>query len=949
MTSRLLLTASFVAIVSLGFGQTGSIKGRVTDGVTGEGIVAASLYVMPSGETTQALGAVADMEGNFAIHKVKAGKHKVVVSFVSYKSDTLEVDVYPDQTTMVNPVLVEESQQLSEIVVSGTRVTNTDFAVITEIKKNDLIAVGISAQQIKLSQDRDAAQIIRRLPGVTIVGNRFVNVRGLSERYSTVMLNGVIAPSSEVDSKAFAFDLIPSSLIDRMMVYKSGAAELPGEFAGAIIGIHTKSIVEENSLSISLTGGVRAGTTFKSVTSYKGSSTDWLGYDDGLRQLPAEFPNENLRIYESSPSNENNNKLIAATKSLPNTWSTTPHNVTPDLRFNLDFSHAWLIGTKKITNITSLSYSKVNQNINSNLNYYEAFDETTQKSNVRYNFYDKRYGEQSRVGAISNFTFEISPVHKIEFRNFFNQQGVKQTTTRTGVEVMQNADVNNLAMNYTSRGIYSGQLQGTHSLSDHFKVTWIGGYSQTKADQPDYRRIRSQRPAGTDDPFMVVIPPGASLLDAGRFYSDLIEKVYTASLNMEWKFNPQVEEDRQSKIMVGGYVEDKNRDFTARWMSYKWINSNVIDLELLKKPFDEIFVDENLGTKFILTEGTNEGPSLYDEYRGKSQLYAGYVSAAIPFADHFRLVGGFRLEDFRQQIDVSSFGTVIPNLVNNKTVNPLPFVNLSYNITEKMLLRAAYSHTVNRPVFREIAPFQFYDFDRTADILGNPTLKTADIHNVDLKWEFYPTKNENITVGAFYKKFKNPIELFFEGNQNIAYTYEQAEGATSLGVEAEVRKSLSGLTSVSFINNLSLIFNAALIKSEIIVPNGPEFETQIKNRALQGQSPYVINAGLTYQNLETGIQASLMYNVYGQRIYAVGDLLNNRTQYEMPKNLLDFTLSKQLGSKLELKLGIQDILNQAYRIYQDANQNEKIDAVDEPITNFKTGQYFSLGAALRIY
>ena len=240
MFRRLLLSLSLLTLAVCALAQSGTIKGNVKDAVSGEAIIGANVLVMGTAQ-----GAQADIEGNFEIPKVKAGTYSLVVSFISYKTDTLkDITVYPDQTTMVNATIMEEGQELNEVVITGAKVTNTDVSVITEIRKSDLVAVGISAQQISLSQDRDAAQIVKRIPGVTIINNRFINVRGLSERYSTVMLNGVIAPSSEVDSKAFAFDLIPSSMIDRMLVYKSGSAELSGEFAGAVVKIEPKIVVD---------------------------------------------------------------------------------------------------------------------------------------------------------------------------------------------------------------------------------------------------------------------------------------------------------------------------------------------------------------------------------------------------------------------------------------------------------------------------------------------------------------------------------------------------------------------------------------------------------------------------------------------------------------------------------------------------------------------------------
>jgi len=932
----LLITSFSIA----SFAQVGTIKGTLVDEKTLEGIIGANVVLEG---TTQ--GASTDVNGNFVITKVKAGKYNLVATYVSYVTKTLpNVEVYPDQTTAIYSSLKEDVQELESVIVTGKRQTDTDISVITELKKSDLVAVGISSQQIKMSQDRDAAQVIRRVPGVTIVGNRFVNVRGLSERYSTVLLNGVIAPSTEVDSKAFSFDLIPSNMLDRMLVYKSGAADLPGEFAGADINIFTKNVVEENSATLSVSGSFRANTTGQDVQlSQEKGSKDWLGRDDGTRALPASFPSQNLRIFSQNPTDQNIATLSDATKLLPNTWGTRNLMATPDMRVNFDVAHVFHLGKRKLENITSLSYAVTNQRLELTQNYYDIFVPADQKSIPRYQYKDVRFTQTNRMGAISNFTFEFNPSHRIEFRNFYNQQGQNQSTLRTGTDDAQGYDVNNQSFNYNGRSIYSGQLSGKHSLSDAVNFNWIFGLNNTNADQPDYRRIRSQRSMGTNDPFAIIIPPGASSFDAGRFYSKLNERTYSAVGNVEIKLNPSVTDDnKQIKLITGYYLEKKDRTFDARWMSYKWLNPSVIDNSLLLSPFNQIFEPQNLGTKFILEEGTNEGPDLYDRYEGHNQLMAGYAGIVTPLADKFRLSTGLRVEHNVQQIDVFDASGKMKQVTNSPVTVPMPFFNLSYNVNEKMLLRIAYSKTVNRPVFRELAPFNYYDFDRNADVFGNQNLKTARIDNVDLRWELYPSKAENIAFGVFYKNFKDPIEQYLSPGSNLRYGFINADNATSYGVEAELRKSLEELTS-SFLNKFSFVFNGSLIKSTIQLP--ASLDNLDKNRAMQGQSPYVVNASAYYNDVARGLQVSVQYNVFGKRIFAVGDKDSNPNQYEMPRNQIDFTISKQITNRLEMKFGVQDILNQKYRLVQDSNRDKKITSVDESIQTYRWGQYATLGAS----
>ncbi len=340
-------------------------------------------------------------------------------------------------------------------------------------------------------------------------------------------------------------------------------------------------------MNLSITGGYRGNTTFSDFLADKKSSGDLFGFGASGRELPSSFPTDKLH---SANNDAEENKLASVTKSVPtNRWKPVNNTAAPDLRVGFDLTRVFSLGSVKVNNVTSISYSRTNQHMSSVQRYYEAFNESTQESSPRNEFFDERYNQTTRLGAISNFTFEINPSHKIEFRNFYNQQGFSQTITRTGRILVTGWDVNNIAINYQSRGIYSGQLQGTHSLSERIKWTWIGAYGETNADQPDYRRASSQRPTGTTEPFSVNIPPSATTQDAGRFFSKLNEKVYTGTTNVEIKLNPdETEESKQAKINVGGYYEDKTRDFDARWMSYTWRRGQT-DIALQNNPFDVIF------------------------------------------------------------------------------------------------------------------------------------------------------------------------------------------------------------------------------------------------------------------------------------------------------------------------------------------------------------------------
>ena len=264
------------------------------------------------------------------------------------------------------------------------------------------------------------------------------------------------------------------------------------------------------------------------------------------------------------------------------------------------------------------------------------------------------------------------------------------------------------------------------------------------------------------------------------------------------------------------------------------------------------------------------------------------------------------------------------------------------------MLRFGSSISVNRPEFREIAPFTYFDFQLNSEIKGNTELISGTIYNTDLRYEFYPNPTETVSFGAFYKYFKNPIETITQSvSGNPSYTFANADYSNSIGIETEIRKSFLDLSENKFIQNLSFVMNASLIKSKVSLEGlGEKVEGQDKNRAMMGQSPYIINSGLYYQDDVNNLQVSLLYNVIGKRIFVVGDY-RNPTVYEMPRHAIDLTITKSIGSRLEIKGGIQDILNQKFRFIQDTNRDGNITSADENIANYKRGSYTSLGMSYK--
>lgn len=913
------------------FAQQGTITGTllvVENGVTQPQPFA---NVVVKGTAT---GVGTDINGRFSL-VVAPGTHLIVASMVGHTNVEREVIVSGGSTVNVELLFDDDGQQMDAVQVVKERRLYTEVAVMQAVRNSEQVANAIGREQIAKGQDRTAADVVKRVPGITIIGERFVMVRGLADRYNTVLLNGVSAPSMEPDRNAFSFDLLPSGALDRMMVYKTGAPELPGEFAGGVIELSTMGVPRKNEVKVSYGLGIRNGTTFHDIQQDQTGKTDFIGFDDGSRQLPSNFPAHLNTV-------TNADQLTSLGQELPNTWTTSTRNASPDQRFGLMIARRLgkEVAKNHYGNVTAVDLSSTSASYTSQNYNYNSYDPGTQLSDTIYHYTDNENIRTSRLTMMHNWSALIGSSTKLEFRNLFNQVGENRTTARTGQNLEEGFDVRNFAFKYSQRTIYSGQLQGSHDLNrDRSHVVWTLGYGRAMGKEPDYRRVRTVRNIGASDaPFQVVIAPTASTLDAGRFYSDLDESSWTAKLGSSQDLGKE-DATFNAVLRAGALADRKDRDFSARWMSFRKANSGQFDNSLSSIPLEDIFVDANINgtTGFKLEEGTN--PS--DSYSASNTLIAGYAGTTLKWMKLFVLSGGVRVEHNRQELNGATYGGQKVR-VDNPITSVLPSVNASWNITERSLVRVAWSNTVNRPEFRELAPFSFYDFSTNNVLYGNPDLTTATIGNLDARWEMYPSLGEVISVGVFRKSFTDPIEMFFVpgagsgGTRN--FTFKNAESAESIGAEVELRRSLNGLFKTSVLSRVGVLLNGTLIKSSVTL--GSQAVGQDNERPMMGQSPYVVNAGLFYADSASNFQCNIVYNTFGKRLYAVGSF-GTPDIYEMPNGALDVTLGKDLGKHFNLKVGIQNILNTRTLLQQDSNSDGKVGGADEEIMSFRRGAYFS--------
>ena len=903
MTKRLfaavmLLVATSVAVVAA------NIKGKVVDRQTGEALIGATVMVGDNGCAT-------DVNGEFELKGLKQGNLSIIIKYVGYKTLTLKASATDSPNAEPLTIEMESDQQvLGEVKVTGMARKNTDTAMIEAAKLSDQVVSNISAQEIRRTQDNNAGEVIRRVPGVSLIEDKFVMVRGLSQRYNNVWINGGAVPSSEADSRAFSFDIIPSSQIDNLVIVKSPSAEYPSDFTGGFIQINTKDIPSQNTFSVSVGGNWNDATDFKDFR-YANLSSDYI--KDGAVNILGSGLNNDWRVKSKKPIG--------------------------DLKLGADWSRRWTLGESKLGMVGAVNYTNETRSFTDmQNNLFGVYDSANDRSNYLRRSTDNQYNNNSRLGAMLNLALlSKSGNNKYELKNIFNRLVNERYTDRTGIDAQSNNEIG-AEYYYRSRITYNTQLTGKHTFTDDH-LEWSASYSYANRRMPDRKRytINDQN----DDVIQLT-----SSNDINREFTKLDEHIMSANINEKHDFHFG---SFEPSLKIGAYGEYRTREYKTRQFLYTWDPQN----NDLPDGFRRMDMTELLSNEqYLGGNGLNilEDLVMRNNYKGHNTLGAGYLAASIPVGK-LNVYAGVRYEFNQMELITNSRDDVeSPKSKFYRNRDFFPSVNTVYKFDDKHQVRLAYGKSVNRPEFREVSPSVYYDFDLASNVQGKVDLKSCYIHNVDLRYEFYPSRGEQITIAGFYKHFDNPIEWTYTvaGGTDLVYSYENAESADNFGVELDIRKDLSFIG----LRNFSLSFNGTLIHSRVNFPAGSRYE----NRPMQGQSPYLVNTGLFYKNDKQQLSISLLYNRIGKRIIGVGrsegstgseDNARVPDSYEMPRDVFDFTISKKFGSHWEIKANIRDILAQkvSYKQFAEAkNPDGSTREVVQITRQYKPGRNIGITA-----
>lgn len=910
------------------------IKGVVIDQKSKETLIGAVVTV--DGTNVKA---ITNIDGNFQIDGLdKEKKYTLYINYVGYKTQKIDGVQAKDADQVI--ALQPDEQQLKEVTVTAVERRNTDAAMIQVAKNSPVIVSTVSAQEISRTQDTNAGEVIRRVPGVSLIDDKFVMVRGLSQRYNNVWVNGGAVPSSEADSRAFSFDIIPSSQIDNLTIVKSPTAEYPADYSGGFIIVNTKEIPAENSFNIAVGGNWNTSSAFQNFSYSKGSGTDFLGFDNGLRSL-------NGGIHAAlNPQLDANGKPVGdyATSLLGNgfnnDWLIKNKKPLGDLKLAASLNQRWMLGGRTLGMLAALNYTneyRTYENMENNL--YGIYDAANDKPNYLRHSVDDQYNNNVRLGAMLNFTFlSKDGNHKYQLKNIFNQLATSRYTWRDGVSAQSNLE-RSAEYYYRSRTTYNGQLTGKHTFTSD-ALDWSIGYAYANRHLPDRRRYL------IDDALESGVYALSTGNDISREWTQLDEHILSLGVNDKHHFKfGNFEPDLQ----VGAYGEYRTREYQTRNFIYNWnVSDNNMPSDFRHSDIPTLLSSEaNMGyDKLYLLEEKQ----MRNNYRGHNTLGAGYLALSLPFGK-LGIHAGVRFEhNDMELISNSRDYEKSESSRHYKTDDVFPSLNTTYKINDQHQVRLSYGRSINRPEFREVSSSVYYDFDLASNVQGNTELKNCYVDNLDLRYEWYPSRGELISLAVFYKHFDSPIEWTYTvaGGTDLIYSYKNAKSANNYGVELDIRKNLGFIGLKDF----SWSFNGALIKSKVQFEKGAKEE----DRPMQGQSPYLINTGIFYKNEPLKMDIALLYNRIGKRIIGVGrsegstgDDSNSRVphSYEMPRNTIDFSLAKKFGEHLELKLNVRDLLAEkiyykqfADVTYSDGSKKE----VEEIARCYKPGRNIGLQA-----
>ncbi|RKX20767.1 MAG: hypothetical protein DRP35_05520 [Candidatus Zixiibacteriota bacterium] len=902
-----LISFFFLLTISVaGVSQKAQIQGKVTDAKTGDPIPGANIFL--EGTT---IGGITDFDGNYIIANILPGVYTVSCSFISYKSGKKgNIALKASETKTIDFRLSEATISLKTVKITTKKSERTENAMVAMQKKSATVINGISAEQISKIGSGNAAEVLKKVTGVTVQNGKYVYVRGLSDRYTKTTLNGAEIPAMDPERNTVQMDLFPTSILENLIVHKTFSAELPGDFSGGLINIKTKNFPDRFTVGYYYALGYNPQSNLrKDYLTYESGKFDWLGIDDGSRQLPEISSGYIPERYED------NNLLDKITRSFSPAWIPTEKLSPLNQKVSFSIGNKKTLFGKDFGYMVGASYANdYNYTDNGFYGRYQLISAGDTGLSALSETYTYRNSSQEAIwSAMANFGLNLNSNNNISLTLLNSHRGEKNTAHYQYYDNLNNYGMTEerCYLGFNSRNFLTSQLAGYHHMGNlkNIKIRWLQSTAYTTQNEPDNRYLINSIlvDENTGDTTYAV---DKSIYDnPRRFYRNMYELSVFERIDFEMPYRYL---GRPSKLKFGLNDNLKYRDYQQ---------VKLLFTENITRKYDDIaafFADSNISA----TQGIRvQGSPLDDKrnsYFGSQHILAGYVMTDWNVSDRLDALIGVRME--KTGMHTESYkqeeGTEVLSGDLN-TLDLLPALNLTFTPVKKMKIRGAYSRTVARPSFREKTPLIIEN--KTGDIIvGNPELLNTNITNIDFRVEKYFKRGELISLGAFYKQFKDPIEKTFNTEaQNPELTWRNVPNATLYGLELEFSKKLN---FVSLLKWFKFSGNLTYIMSEVKID---EKELAIKryydvnypdHRQMVEQAPVVANATLSYENDSLKLDINLTYTYEGEKLVIVNPK-GIPDIFEKPNHNLDFNIGKQLGKHYKLSFAVKNLLNNRTTYY----------------------------------
>ncbi|MBS6240354.1 MAG: TonB-dependent receptor [Bacteroides sp.] len=865
----------------------GNIKGTVLDKQTKEPLTGATIQITG---TTQ--GVVADIDGNYTLN-VNDGTYTITVRYIGYK-DILLNSIKVKAETLLNFEMESDAQALGEVSVVARKNLEGERALQMERQKATLAIENLGAKEMSIKGISNVEEGVKKITGISIASAGQLIVRGLGDRYSTTTLNGLPIASPNPDNKLIPLDIFPASTVQNITVSKVYDASAFADYSGAHIDISTKENVGSDFLSISFNAGGKFNTLGKDF--YR------MDRDGSLFKTPSLDQKLIAMSLTDFEEYARHNRLFNTS------FQVSKKTALPEFGGNIGFGKRFTLSGNEVSVLGSIGVSNDLQTMdNASIRTLEATGNTLNEFN-----YDS-YSNELKIAALGNLGYSFRTSDHIGYTFFYARNAIDTYMRREGVDYEDHHLIgsNNVTHIYS---LQNHQVNGKHHFGKQWDLNWSGSYSKTSSDEPDRRQVMFIR---EDDQIKLF---KLNRQETMRYFGSLNEDEWVGDLTASYRFGDN------NKLQTGFTYKDKNRDYmgTRFYYNLNKLNPTITDIY----DTDSFLNMENVENGSITIDRKKQPK---DSYTAGNSIYAGYIATEYYPIAPLLVNLGVRYEISKQWVDYYTDGGKAERSELNKN-DLFPSLNMKYQMNKKNSLRLAFSRTVTRPSFIEMAPFLYQESYGSAQIRGNADLQNGYNYNIDLRYELFEKNGDMLSITAYYKHLKAPIERVqtLSGGSAV-HSFRNADNGMATGVEIEFRKEI--------VKDLRFGVNGSYMYTNVKLPEGGAYTNS--QRALQGASPYLANADLTYSpafSNDRQLSVALLYNLQGPRIHSVG-ISGLGDIKQQPVHTLNFTGSYRFNQRFAVKLQVNDLLNQDILFKQEVpTTGDKVE-----VERFRKGTGFEVG------